>query len=191
MGKKKKKKFKSKKQVANQYADELRGRLTKAEKYFKKLLIQVGINFKTQKIVYKEKGFYISDFFIQSKNLHIELDGGYHNTPEQMEKDKERDEFLTKSGYLVWRMTNDDAFLLTVDTLRDKLAEYPTRVAKIRILPTADEKPTYYPRKKYGNPPASKKRKKSSPKPIKNMEERMRLLEKMREEGTGIFKRRK
>ncbi|MEH6408568.1 MAG: endonuclease domain-containing protein, partial [Leeuwenhoekiella sp.] len=34
---------------------------------------------------------YIVDFFCKELNLIIELDGGYHNEPQQKEKDESRD----------------------------------------------------------------------------------------------------
>ena len=60
---------------------------TYAERLLKTFLIG-KIDFEFQKIIYTDnKHFFITDFYIPSKNLIIELDGGYHETSEQKQKD--------------------------------------------------------------------------------------------------------
>lgn len=51
---------------------------------------------------------YIVDFVCLSKKLIIEVDGPYHNTPEQTEKDDARTLALNIKGYKVIRFTNDE-----------------------------------------------------------------------------------
>jgi very-short-patch-repair endonuclease len=128
-------KSRSLKEVAVEYSDRLSGRMTKAEKYFNKLLKGINIPCKPQKIIYKKPSFYIIDFYIKSRNLCVEIDGGYHQTPEQMEKDCLRDEWLKGNGYCIWRMTNEEAFDLTKEELRVKLESYPLKtIGSIKIL---------------------------------------------------------
>ncbi|RXG26345.1 uroporphyrinogen-III synthase [Leeuwenhoekiella polynyae] len=53
---------------------------------------------------------YIVDFFCYELELVVELDGGYHNFPEQKEKDELRDLHLKALGYKVLRFSNDTVF---------------------------------------------------------------------------------
>ena len=50
---------------------------------------------------------YIADFACLDVWLVIEIDGEYHNTPEQKEKDKVRDANLQKIGFTILRFTNN------------------------------------------------------------------------------------
>jgi very-short-patch-repair endonuclease len=49
---------------------------------------------------------YYADISIPSIKLIIEVDGGYHSTPEQQAKDKKRDEDFKSIGYTTFRYTN-------------------------------------------------------------------------------------
>ena len=53
-------------------------------------------------------GDYIADFFCLTSRLVIEVDGGYHNIPEQQTSDQWRTEFLMEKGYRVIRFSNED-----------------------------------------------------------------------------------
>ena len=53
---------------------------------------------------------YIADFYCASEKLIIELDGGYHNTAEQIAQDKVRDETLTAMGFKILRFENKIIF---------------------------------------------------------------------------------
>ena len=53
-------------------------------------------------------GDYIADFICVKKNLVIEVDGAYHNSPTQQQDDIIRTEFLNNRGYSVIRFTNDE-----------------------------------------------------------------------------------
>lgn len=50
---------------------------------------------------------YIVDFYCPAAKLVIEIDGEYHNTPEQQEKDQQRDQRLTALGLKVLRFANE------------------------------------------------------------------------------------
>lgn len=79
---------------------------TYAERLLKTFLTG-KIDFEFQKIIYTDnKHFFIADFYIPSKNLIIELDGGYHETSEQKQKDVWRTGILNSMGYKVIRFTN-------------------------------------------------------------------------------------
>ena len=82
----------------------------------------LGVTFKRQHII----GDYIVDFVCISNKLIVELDGGYHNLPQQQCKDTERTEWLKSQGYAVIRFTNEELFN-SIDqvlrTIEEKLYE--------------------------------------------------------------------
>ena len=51
---------------------------------------------------------YIADFICIEKSLVIEVDGEYHNTPEQKAADTIRTEQIERMGYKVVRFHNDE-----------------------------------------------------------------------------------
>ena len=69
-----------------------------------------GISFKREYAVKKEDGIhcYFLDFFIEkgNKKIDLEIDGSQHSF--RKEHDKERDEFLIKEGYEVYRIDWND-----------------------------------------------------------------------------------
>lgn len=86
------------------FAEENRNNPTPAEKRFKAVLDEAKIEYRFNEPV----GCYIPDFRIG--DLIVEVDGEYHFTKEQREKDERRTKFLTKLGYTVVRITNEDVF---------------------------------------------------------------------------------
>lgn len=65
---------------------------------------QIGFKIGRQHVI---EGF-IADFVCLSKDLVIEVDGGYHSESEALEYDKQRTEFLNQSGFEVIRFSNDE-----------------------------------------------------------------------------------
>ena len=65
---------------------------------------QLGVHFRRQHIV----GTFIADFVCLPKKVIIELDGGYHQLPDQQISDQERTEWLEGKGFKVIRFTNDE-----------------------------------------------------------------------------------
>ena len=53
-------------------------------------------------------GNYIVDFICLEKKIIIEIDGGQHNEPANIEYDKQRTSFLEAKGYKVIRFWNND-----------------------------------------------------------------------------------
>ena len=84
-----------------------------AEERFKTFLGKSDVDYCFQVPVLwgKDKG-YIIDFVIYSdsikKDIAVEIDGGYHFTPNQMVSDKEREERLKDKGYVIVRLTNEE-----------------------------------------------------------------------------------
>lgn len=88
---------------------------TFAERVLKDILDEYKILYEFQHVVYIHNNyvinrFYIADFFIPKFNLIIELDGGYHSTPEQKRKDYIRDENIKNSNYYILRIDNEEVF---------------------------------------------------------------------------------
>ena len=81
----------------------LRKEMTKEERHlWYDFLKQLPETVHRQKVI----GKYIVDFCIPKNALIIELDGSQHYIHENHENDVERDEFLSKQGFLVLRYTN-------------------------------------------------------------------------------------
>lgn len=90
-----------------EHSRELRCSMTEAEKVLWARLRRkqlFGIQFNRQKPI----GRFIVDFYCQSANLVIELDGGQHYTEEGKVSDGLRDEQLRKMGLYVMRFSNLD-----------------------------------------------------------------------------------
>lgn len=96
----------------------LRQEQTEAEKVLWELLRGAklnGLKFRRQHPL-KD---YIVDFFCYELDLVIELDGGYHNNPEQKVKDEIRDLHLKALGYKVLRFKNETVFRDPKEIIRD------------------------------------------------------------------------
>lgn len=65
---------------------------------------QLGVKFRRQHSI----GNYIADFYCPSLKLVIELDGSGHFTPEGLEYDKIRQEFMNSLGIKTLRFNNND-----------------------------------------------------------------------------------
>ena len=90
-------------------AKELRHNMTKEElKLWNILKNRQLFNLKFRRQV--PIGNYIIDFLCLEKNLIIELDGGQHNKPENVEYDNERTNYLNNLGYKVIRFWNDEVW---------------------------------------------------------------------------------
>ena len=88
------------------YSKEMRKFATEAESILWEYLRakQLGKTFKRQHII----GDYIADFVCLESGLIIELDGGYHQLPEQQINDELRTEWLEKHGFRVIRFKNEE-----------------------------------------------------------------------------------
>ncbi len=96
-------------------AEDMRNNPTEAECALWELLRGKNLDakFRRQHII----GDYIVDFVCLDSQLVIEIDGGYHNTAEQQELDKQRTDFLQSKGFSVLRFTNEEVIGNTNETL--------------------------------------------------------------------------
>ena len=97
----------------------LSNKATEAEVYVKNLLEQINEPFCFQKGFFNESTHYIVDFYLKRrKRLCLEIDGGYHLNPRQIDYDRKRDSFLENArGFRVKRITNEKAFLLDEESI--------------------------------------------------------------------------
>ena len=88
------------------YSKEMRRFATEAESILWEYLRakQLGKTFKRHHII----GDYIADFVCLESGLIVELDGGYHQLPEQQINDELRTEWLEKHGFRVIRFKNEE-----------------------------------------------------------------------------------
>jgi dTDP-4-amino-4,6-dideoxygalactose transaminase/very-short-patch-repair endonuclease len=91
--------------LLKQYAEENRNNPTEAERVLWNALREgkLGVKFRQQHIIED----FIVDFYCAELKLTIELDGGYHNAPEQMKSDAERTARLKELGYIEIRFNNE------------------------------------------------------------------------------------
>ncbi len=80
---------------------------TRAEHAFCYYLASKGIRF-TQQQGFYQPVYRIADFYLPDHNLIVEIDGGYHTTPQQKAADQKTDNlFLKERGIRTLRLTNE------------------------------------------------------------------------------------
>lgn len=79
----------------------------------------LGVRFRRQHII----GMFITDFACIEKGVVIEIDGGYHQLPEQQISDAQRTEWLNANGYNVLRFTNEE-ILGDIDNVIEQIENY-------------------------------------------------------------------
>ena len=82
---------------------------------------QLGLKFRRQHAI----GDYIADFICLEISLIIEVDGEYHNSEEQQEKDTIRTKYLNEQGFYVLRFTNNEVMNQTEWVLKSIIASPP------------------------------------------------------------------
>ena len=63
-----------------------------------------GLHFRRRRPI----GRFVADFCCEGAKLVVEIDGGYHDAPEQKELDSEREAHFTGRGYTVLRFSVDE-----------------------------------------------------------------------------------
>lgn len=72
-------------------------------------------------------GLFIVDFYCHRLKLILEIDGEYHNLPEQIKKDSERTQILESSGLQLIRFTNEEVH----ENLEDVIAKITFKIDEI------------------------------------------------------------
>ena len=76
---------------------------------------------------------FIIDFAFLNEKLLIEVDGGYHDDPEQKAYDDSRTEYLQLSGYRILRFSNDEVrnnFKKVSEVIKEALATSPLSLGR-------------------------------------------------------------
>ena len=94
-----------------------------------------GYKFRRQHIIDE----FIVDFVCLSKNLVIEIDGGYHNEPEVKQADEVRTEILNSLGFKVIRFTNEEVINDTENVLVSIKNELTTAASALDNPPPSGE----------------------------------------------------
>ena len=100
-----------------EFAKYNRNHPTEEEEYLWKYLSKnesEGFHFRRQHPV----KYFIADFYCHKAKLIIEVDGGYHNEPEQYQYDRSRDEELIDLGLTVLHFTNGEV-IYNIDGVMD------------------------------------------------------------------------
>lgn len=111
------KNYRKKAKSLTQYAINNRLNPTDAESKIHSMLNKKNTGFRwTFERPYKAK--YILDFFCAQAKLVVEVDGGYHFTRKQKDKDLNRDGILFIDGISVVRITNNEAIYKTNEIIQ-------------------------------------------------------------------------
>ena len=102
--------------ILKEFAKEKRRNMTYAETllWAKLRLFTQPIHFRRQHII----GDFIVDFVSLEKHLVIEVDGEYHNNPQQLLDDQLRTESLNRLGFQVIRFSNDQVVTHIEDVIQ-------------------------------------------------------------------------
>ena len=76
-----------------------------------------------------DKTFYLTDIYIPKARLVIEVDGNWHNAPQQQKKDAARDKFFNDKGIRVIRIPNINA----ENPLKEKTVNSITNIIRSQI----------------------------------------------------------
>ena len=132
-------------------AERMRAFPTEGEQRFMDFCNKQGIEYTFQKpVLVCYKGF-ILDFEIITKNntrykgskkrkIVVEIDGGYHNTPEQKVKDAARTRTLRGAAYKVLRLTNEET--KNPNIILNKLVEFLKKIHETELYTKLIEKPS-------------------------------------------------
>lgn len=120
-----KKKKRSTKEKAVIFQKQNKKKQTRSERKMAGYLNKNKFNFEPQKIFFygeERQYFYLSDFYLPDQQIVIEVDGKYHNAPEQQKRDWYKDQHYTKRLKLkLLRITNDKLSSLSVRSFKEIL----------------------------------------------------------------------
>lgn len=107
--------------MLKEFAKQNRNNPTEVERIMWEVLKanNLGVRFRRQHII----GEFIADFACIEKGVVIEIDGGYHQLPEQQTSDRERETWLNANGFNVLRFSNEDV-LGDIDNVIKQIVKY-------------------------------------------------------------------
>lgn len=97
---------------------------TPSEKRVRTLLEDLGYRHQFQRGFLAGGVIYVADFYLPKPLwLVIEIDGKYHESPKQREKDAERDKYFFWRGFRVLRIKNEEADVMTAKQLNSLIIQ--------------------------------------------------------------------
>ena len=115
--------FRQKNIILDKYKSKLKKFPTDSEIRMVNLFKQIGIRSMFQKGFIAGKNFCIADFYIPSKGLVIEVDGGYHSSEEQQKRDRNKDFYYSQRKVNVLRLSDSIAMKITVSEILSLIDE--------------------------------------------------------------------
>lgn len=88
---------------------ELLANTTGAEKKAAEILERANIRVIKQFPISTGRSTFFADLYLPDYRLVLEIDGGYHFTPDQRRKDANRSAVMRRLGLHIYRLTNHDA----------------------------------------------------------------------------------
>lgn len=85
-----------KQSICHKRKNNLLKRQTESELLFASILDRLGVRYMPQKGFIAGNNFCIVDFYLPDFKTCVEIDGGYHNEPNQIKRDSNRDYYLNK-----------------------------------------------------------------------------------------------
>lgn len=105
------KKRKSMEQCLVEFSQRMKRAPTRAEALLKAELEALGLKFRFQSPrIDRRRGLNAILDFLLPRKVVVEVDGGYHNDPDQQAKDFIRDDALYWAGFKVVRLTNEEVY---------------------------------------------------------------------------------
>lgn len=123
--------LKKKQKTLDKRKNILKRNTTLSELQIRKLLIQLKP--KLGRVIFQKgfiagNGYCICDFYNPKYGICIEVDGGYHFTPEQQRKDWYKNKYLTQERKMrVFRIRNEETENLSADELYEMLMKIPRK----------------------------------------------------------------
>ncbi len=122
-----------------EFSQQLKDRATKEEDILWQFLRadKTGYHMRRQHIIDE----FIVDFVCLKKMLTIEIDGGYHNRPEQHDYDVARTKYLNNLGYTELRFTNEEVINnidAVVKKIKEKLDSIPDLKKDAQVFPPGE-----------------------------------------------------
>lgn len=112
----------------------LRESATKYERFFESKLKRLNIDHLFQKGFIDGLNFMISDFYIPKLKLVVELDGEYHYTEKQQQRDYFKDKHYKERKCKILRIPNKQAYDFDFDELKISVDQgFPTEYLKRMI----------------------------------------------------------
>lgn len=112
--------FRDKQKTLFKRLEQRRSNRTESELYIESLLSKLPYKFIPEKGFIQGDYYCFVDFYLpKPMKVCLEVDGGYHNTPEQKARDRRKDSYLESRGFRVIRITNEEALSLNTKSLAE------------------------------------------------------------------------